>query len=104
MSFDVRHDTQDVYIGQAFRTKPKQTKQTKQNNYQKFDDEDEKPLKTHIIKKNFTDKVIKYRRDNNLTQQQLAQKLNVKLDVIKQIEKGTLANPDCRLLNKINKL
>lgn len=96
--FDTTHDTKDLFIGQfKHRDPPKQV-------YHKPKTDDEETFKIRTVKTNVTKKVIDYRRTNNLTQQQLAQKLNVKVDVIKQIEQGTLQNPNPRLLNKIQAL
>ena len=100
MTFDVRHDTKDVYIGSNFKKQP--NAQIVYKSKPKNEDDEFKAPK--IVKKDITQKVIEYRRKNSLTQQQFAQKLNVKVDIIKQIENGTLQNPNCNLLNKINNI
>lgn len=101
MTFDFIHDTKDIYIGSNFKKQP--NTQIVYKSKAKSDDVDE--IKApKIVNKNITQKVIEYRRKNNITQQQFAQKLNIKVDIIKQIENGTLQNPNCNLLNKINNI
>lgn len=95
--FDTTHDTKDIFIGQfKHRSPPKVVPKPKVQN------EEDALLIHKTIKTDFSKKVIEYRRANKLTQQQFAQKLNVKVDIVKQIEQGTLMNPNVRLLNRIN--
>lgn len=60
-------------------------------------------FKLKKVNKSLSQKIINYRLSNNLTQIQLANKLNLKVDIIKSYENAS-AIPDDTTLNKFNRL
>jgi len=68
-----------------------------------FIDNQTEPFKLKKVNKNLSKKMIEYRKIHNLTQIDLAMKLNVKLDIVNSYEKGT-AIPDEIILNKIYRI
>lgn len=60
-------------------------------------------FKLKHVDKALSKKIIDYRKVNNLTQVQLAHKLNLKLDIISSYENGS-AIPNDLILNKFHRL
>ena len=86
MTFDIRYDTKDIYIG-----KPKETLKPKQKlKYIKNDiDNSDKPLVNHNVKKSDSDYIKRRRNELKLIQKELAVKCNLNVKVIQDYENGT---------------
>lgn len=63
----------------------------------------DKPLEVKSVSRNFSIQLQQARNKAKLTQQQLAQKIGVKVDIIKAYENGS-AKPDQKQINKIKKI
>lgn len=63
----------------------------------------DKPLEVKSVSHNFSIQLQQARNKAKLTQQQLAQKIGVKVDIIKAYENGS-AKPDQKQINKIKKV
>lgn len=101
------YDTKDIYIIPKGPNGPRGPNKNpvKPNHKKLYDaatDEDE-PKQPKIISKQLSQQIQQKRCEKKLTQKELAQKLNVKVDVIQKYENGT-AIIDHVLLNRIKRL
>ena len=91
MTFDIRCDTKDIYIGRSKEESPKPKPKTSQKYYNESEriDKSDKPLLNHNVKKSDSDYIKKRRNELKLTQKELAIKCNLNVKVIQDYENGT---------------
>ena len=99
--FNVSRNIKDIYVGQSFNNKNKinTTKHIKQPNYSNEDNQ--KPIK--LINKELSLKIQRRRQELNITQKDLAMKINKNVSVIQEIETGS-AKYDRNILNKLERI
>lgn len=98
--FNVTRDTKDIYIGSSFNKRNSQPKKPiKQQTI--FEDDVQKPIK--LIPKETSLKIQRRRQELNLTQKELALKINKNVNVIQEIENGN-AKYDRNILNKLERV
>ena len=99
MTFDVRRDTQDIYVG-TYRKQEKAEKEHKRKENAKYKgdyrnvlsdnvDKSDKPLLNHNVKKTDSDYIKRRRNELKLTQKELAVKCNLNVKIIQDYENGT---------------
>jgi len=99
MTFDVRRDTQDIYVGK-FKKQEKTEEEHKRKENAKYKgdyrnvlsdnvDKSDKPLLNHNIKKADSDYIKRRRNELKLTQKELAVKCNLNVKIIQDYENGT---------------
>ena len=88
MTFDIRRDTNDIYIGTSLHSKS-QYQKTKQKYKKENMDESDKALTHQLVKKSDSDYIKKRRNELNITQKELAVRCNLNVKTIQDYENGT---------------
>ena len=98
MTFDIRYDTKDIYVGHAKKQTFVQKNKNRRTDNPKTNDDD-KPLTLKNVKKSDSDYIKKRRNELHLSQKDLAIKCNINVKVIQDYENGTAIVSDKILAN-----